>query len=188
MNNNYIKYIVSLGGLSSIQYRVLLLLKTAEYTQVELSKELNTHKANVNKAVNVLIDLKLVEVARKEGHNIFLKAVNENKVVERLDMSNKKIIEEAIKKYDLESKKYGYESNHSLGCYDKSIEKLDKVELSKVTRNITGDYTDVKVSIGKKQYIIEISWVDGTESGDKVDFNMLSLEAYESTYGRKFEE
>lgn len=188
MENNYIKYIVSLGGLTSIQYRVLLLLKTGEYTQMELSKELNTHKANVNKAVNILIDLKLIEVARKEGNNIFLKAVEENKVVERNNMSNKEIIKEAIREFDLKSREYGYESNHVLGCYDNDIEKLDKVEVSKITRAITGDYSDVKVSIGKKYYIVEVSWITDTPDGDEVDFIMKSIEEYENQYGRKFEE
>ena len=189
MNKEYMKYIVSLGGLTSIQYRILLLLNTGEYTQVYLGEKLNTHRANINKAIIVLKELKLIEISRREGKNIFLRAIKEDEVLKRSRLSNKELIQEAIDEFDSMCKHYGYEeSRHIIGCYDKDIESLDKIELCNILGNITGDYTDVMVSKGKKKYIVEIAWVDGTEEGDEVDFNMISLEDYENKYGRKFNE
>lgn len=182
MKKEYIDYIVNLGNLTSLQYRTLLLLNTKEYTQKELSEILKTHKANVNKAVATLQEMKLIEIVRKEGMNMFFKAVNQEKVIERSKMSNKDLLIEEINKFNTK-----YNSNFHLGCYDDDIEKLSKVQLNKVIEEMTGDYTDVKVYIGKQAFIVELSWITGTAEGDEVDFIMKSLKQYESQYGRKFE-
>lgn len=182
MKTEYIDYIVSVGNLTALQYRTLLLLNAKEHTQKELAKILGTHKANINKAVYVLQEMKLIEIVRKEGMNMFFKAVEEDKIIERSKMSNKDLLIEEINKFNSK-----YQCDYHIGCYDKNIEQLLRVQLNRVLEAMTGDYTDVKVYVGNKPYIIEISYVTDTPEGDEVDFNMLSLEEYEKQYGRKFE-
>ena len=71
--------------------------------------------------------------------------------------------------------------NFKIGCYDKQLDKLSNYSLRKVLENIQYS-TDVKVSINRKPYIVEIDEVDG-----EIDFNVLSLKAYESRYGQWIE-
>lgn len=189
MNKKYLKYIVSLGKLTPTQYRCLLLLNTKEYTQVELAKELECDRANINKSLDLLIDFGLIESVNKDNNNrvkIYYKAVDPKVIVKEVEMSNVELLEKAIEKLNEENKQYEY--NFKLGAVTKEIDNLEKSQIYKIIQNITGDYTDVKVYLGKKAYIVEISWVTGTPDGDEVDFNMISLNEYENRYGRKFEE
>lgn len=71
--------------------------------------------------------------------------------------------------------------NFKIGCYDTKLEQLSDYSLRKVLENIQYS-TDVKVSINRKPYIVEIDEVDG-----EIDFNVLSLKAYESRYGQWIE-
>ena len=74
----YFQYISSLGKLTPTQYRCLLLLNAKEYTQVELSKELNCDRANINKSLDLLIQFGLIENVNKDNNNrvkIYYKAM-----------------------------------------------------------------------------------------------------------------
>lgn len=176
----YFQYISSLGKLTPTQYRCLLLLNAKEYTQVELSKELNCDRANINKSLDLLIQFGLIENVNKDNNNrvkIYYKAVDPKIIIKEVEMSNVELLEKAIEKF-----------NFNLGIVAKEIADLEKSQIYKIIQNITGDDTDVKVYLGKKAYIVEISWVTGTPDGDEVDFNMISLNEYENRYGRKFEE
>lgn len=189
MNKKYLKYIVSLGKLTPTQYRCLLLLNTKEYTQVELAKELECDRANINKSLDLLIDFGLIESVNKDNNNrvkIYYKAVDPKLIAKEIEMSNVELLEKAIEKFNEENKQYEY--NFKLGAVTKEIDNLEKSQIYKIIQNLTGDYTDVKVYLGKKPYIAEISWITDTPDGDEVDIIMKSLEQYELQYGRKFEE
>ena len=68
--------------------------------------------------------------------------------------------------------------NFKIGCYDNKLEQLSDYSLRKVLENIQYS-TDVRVSINRKPYIVEIDEVDG-----EIDFNVLSLKEYESRFGK----
>ena len=68
--------------------------------------------------------------------------------------------------------------NYRIGCYENKLEQLSDYSLRKVLANIQYS-TDVKVSINRKPYIVEIDEVDG-----EIDFSVLSLKAYESRFGK----
>jgi hypothetical protein len=69
-----------------------------------------------------------------------------------------------------------------IGIYDNQLNKLNKQNLKKVLDNIR--YTsDTKIFINRKSYIVEISEVD-----NEIDFNVISLNEYESRYGKFLED
>jgi hypothetical protein len=68
-----------------------------------------------------------------------------------------------------------------LGTYDSKIEKLSKEELEKILDNIEYGSTDIGVTIGKNDYVVEIYHVD-----NEVDFNLITTKEYALTYGRIF--
>lgn len=71
---------------------------------------------------------------------------------------------------------------YTLGIYDNMLDKLNKQNLKKVLDNIR--YTsDTKIFINRKSYIVEISEVD-----NEIDFNVISLNEYESRYGKFLED
>lgn len=170
MNKDYIKYIVSLGRLTSIQYRSLLLLNTKEYTQAELGRELSTDRANINRAVKALENLGLIETTFQSGSNIYLKAVEPEKVLSNIGLNNKELVEKRVA-----------ELGYKIGCWDKDVENLSRYSLNKVLRYLDEEYTDVLVDFNKEKYIIEIATVD-----DEKDLCMISKKDYEKKYGRKF--
>lgn len=172
MNNDYLKYIVDLGKLTSIQYRCLFLLNTGEYTQAELGRILETDRANINRAVKALENLGLIETIYQSGSNIYLKAIEPEKVLANIGLNNKEIIEKKVA-----------ELGYKIGCWDNNIEKLSRLNLNKVLRYLEEEYTDVLVDVDREKYIVEIATVDNEK-----DLNMLSDKSYESQYGRKFEE
>ena len=172
MNNDYLKYIVDLGKLTSIQYRSLLLLNTGEYTQAELGRVLETDRANINRAVKTLENLGLIETTYQSGSNIYLKAIEPERVLANIGLNNKEIIEKKVA-----------ELGYKIGCWDNNIEKLSRLNLNKVLRHLEEEYTDVSVDIDMEKYIVEIATVDNEK-----DLNMLSDKSYESRYGRKVEE
>lgn len=86
-------------------------------------------------------------------------------------MTNKETIEVKIKSL-------GY----SMGCYDNDINKLNESEVKNILNNLDQDYTDIKVTLNKSVYIIELATVDNEK-----DLNMLSLIEYNDRYG-EFEE
>ena len=66
--------------------------------------------------------------------------------------------------------------NFKIGCYDNKLEQLSDYSLRKVLANIQYS-ADVKVSINRKPYIVEIDEVDG-----EIDFSVTSLKEYESRF------
>lgn len=82
-------------------------------------------------------------------------------------MKNKEIIINKIKS-----------EGYTLGIYDNTLDKLNKQNLKKVLDNIKY-VSDTKVFINRKPYIVEISEVDS-----EIDFNVISLNEYESRYGK----
>ena len=69
-----------------------------------------------------------------------------------------------------------------IGIYDNQLNKLNKQNLKKVLDNIKY-VSDTKVFINRKSYIVEISEVD-----NEIDFNVISLNEYESRYGKFLED
>lgn len=67
---------------------------------------------------------------------------------------------------------------YTLGIYDNILDKLNKQNLKKVLDNIKY-VSDTKVFINRKPYIVEISEVDS-----EIDFNVITLNEYESRYGK----
>lgn len=67
---------------------------------------------------------------------------------------------------------------YTLGIYDNVLDKLNKQNLKKVLDNIKY-VSDTKVFINRKPYIVEISEVDS-----EIDFNVITLDEYESRYGK----
>ena len=67
---------LSRADLTTYHYKILMLLAVHEMTQTQIADFLQTQKQNVNKYVSDLIKLNLLEVARIEGKNKFLKATN----------------------------------------------------------------------------------------------------------------
>jgi hypothetical protein len=68
-----------------------------------------------------------------------------------------------------------------LGTYNSKIEKLSKEDLAKILENIEFGSTDIGVTIGAKDYVVEIFHVD-----NEVDFNLITTREYVLTYGRIF--
>ena len=68
--------------------------------------------------------------------------------------------------------------NFTIGCYDNKLDKLSNYSLRKVLENIQYS-TDVRVSINRKPYIVEIDEVDG-----EIDFSVTALKEYESRFGK----
>lgn len=69
-----------------------------------------------------------------------------------------------------------------LGIYDNALNKLNKQNLKKVLDNIKY-VSDTKVFINRKPYIVEISEID-----NEIDFNVITLNEYESRYGKFVED
>ena len=67
---------LSRADLTTYHYKILMLLAVHEMTQTQIADFLQTQKQNVNKYVSDLIKLNLLEVARIEGKNKFMKATN----------------------------------------------------------------------------------------------------------------
>lgn len=67
---------------------------------------------------------------------------------------------------------------YTLGIYDNILNKLNKQNLKKVLDNIKY-VSDTKVFINRKPYIVEISEVDS-----EIDFSIITLDEYESRYGK----
>lgn len=82
-------------------------------------------------------------------------------------MKNKEIIINKIKS-----------EGYTLGIYDNVLDKLNKQNLKKILDNIKY-VSDTKVFINRKPYIVEISEVDS-----EIDFNVITLDEYESRYGK----
>lgn len=68
-----------------------------------------------------------------------------------------------------------------LGCWDNKIELLTDYSLRKVLAVVDEEYTDVKVSINRKPYVVEIATVDNEK-----DFSVLSKAEYINRYGSEF--
>ena len=71
---------------------------------------------------------------------------------------------------------------YTLGIYDNMLDKLNKQNLKKVLDNIKY-VSDTKVFINRKPYIVEISEID-----NEIDFNAMTLNEYESRYGKFVED
>ena len=68
-----------------------------------------------------------------------------------------------------------------LGCWDNKIELLTDYSLRKVLAVVDEEHTDVKVSINRKPYVVEIATVDNEK-----DFSVLSKAEYINRYGSEF--
>lgn len=66
----------------------------------------------------------------------------------------------------------------AIGCYNSNIEMLSKRSLNRVIEAIDFGTGDVKVTVNKKQYVVEIVEVCG-----EYDFDMKALDAYSEQYG-----
>lgn len=64
-----------------------------------------------------------------------------------------------------------------IGCWDKSIEKLNYYNIKKVLDNLCFGATDIQVSYNRKKYIIEINDVD-----NEYDFKMTLKTSYLNKY------
>lgn len=64
-----------------------------------------------------------------------------------------------------------------IGCWDKSIEKLNYNNIKKVLDDIPFGATDIQVSYNRKKYIIEINDVD-----NEYDFKMTLKTSYLNKY------
>lgn len=82
---------------------------------------------------------------------------------------NKEKLKEKAKEFD-----------YVIGCYDVKIDNLSKKELRWIIDNITGDYTDVPVTLNGEKCIVEIAYVD-----NEIDFNFVSKNEYINRYGRE---
>jgi hypothetical protein len=69
----------------------------------------------------------------------------------------------------------------SLGTYDSRIEKLSNEDMLKILDNMEYGSTDIGVTIGKNDYVVEIYHVD-----NEVDLNLITTKEYALTYGRIF--
>lgn len=65
-----------------------------------------------------------------------------------------------------------------IGCWDKSIEKLNYNNIKKVLDDIPFGSTDIQVSYNRKKYIVEVSDVD-----NEYDFKMIEKDIYLDRYG-----
>lgn len=68
--------------------------------------------------------------------------------------------------------------NCVLGCYDELLDKITRAQLAKVIDELWQEYTDVKISINRKPYVVEIETIEGEK-----DFTVLTKEEYVSRYG-----
>jgi hypothetical protein len=68
-----------------------------------------------------------------------------------------------------------------LGTYDFRIEKLSKEDMSKILDNIEYGSTDIGVTIGKNEFVVEVFHVD-----NEVDLKITTTREYALTYGRIF--
>ncbi|MBN9636896.1 MAG: winged helix-turn-helix transcriptional regulator [Achromobacter sp.] len=78
MNEKYLDYIARLD-LKAYEYRILLLLAVKPYTPTQIVNELGVMKQNVNRYIQSLKGLGLIEVDRIEGRNKFYKSVTDIK-------------------------------------------------------------------------------------------------------------
>lgn len=69
----------------------------------------------------------------------------------------------------------------TLGCWDSKMEQLTDYSLRKVLAVLDEEYTDVKVCINRKHYVVEIATVDNEK-----DFNVLTKAEYINRYGSEF--
>ena len=70
-----------------------------------------------------------------------------------------------------------FKEGYMMGCYDRQLDKLNNQNLKKVLDNIKWR-SDVKVFLNRKPYIVQLDEVNG-----EIDFNMITLAEYESSYG-----
>lgn len=64
-----------------------------------------------------------------------------------------------------------------IGCWDKSIDKLNYNNIKKILDDIPFGSTDIQVSYNRKKYIIEVSDVD-----NEYDFKMTEKNVYLNKY------
>lgn len=66
-------------------YKILMLLLTGEYTQIELAHKLKTSRQNVHRCVNELREHGYVAVGREEGRYKFLKAITSAEAIRSVE-------------------------------------------------------------------------------------------------------
>lgn len=81
--------------------------------------------------------------------------------------TNKQRIEEKLRK-----------EGFIIGCWDKSIDRLNYNNVKKVLDDIPFGATDVQVCLNRKKYIVEVSNVD-----NEYDFKMIEKNVYLDRYG-----
>lgn len=80
--------------------------------------------------------------------------------------TNKQRIEEKLRK-----------EGFIIGCWDKSIDRLNYNNIKKVLDDIPFGSTDIQVSYNRKKYIVEVSDVD-----NEYDFKMIEKNIYLDKY------
>lgn len=78
MDVKYLDYIARLD-LKAYEYKILLLLLKKPYTPTQMVQELAVMKQNINRYIQSLKKIGLIEVDRIEGRNKFYRAVTDVK-------------------------------------------------------------------------------------------------------------
>lgn len=74
INNNLIKALAELKGLTTYHYKIILyLMSEKESTQVKVAESLGVKRQNINKNFKDLESLDIIQISRVEGKNIFWK-------------------------------------------------------------------------------------------------------------------
>ncbi|WP_300347587.1 winged helix-turn-helix domain-containing protein [Clostridium sp.] len=76
MDKKYFEHIANIKELGKYHYKVLLLLKSKDYTQSEIKSLLGLKKQNVNRVFRELEKLGLIEVKEMKGSSKYYKLVD----------------------------------------------------------------------------------------------------------------
>ncbi len=100
------------------------------------------------------------------------------KVIERSKVNNDSPTLKANVNFD-KLQEHAHQLGLTIGIYDKKIENVSLKQLKEVLDQLEFGSGDIKVSIRKKQYVIEVV-IDDSE----VDLHILAREEYINKYGR----
>ncbi len=110
-------------------------------------------------------------------HSILIQEANESSDAQSSDVTNgstRPQVNTKLHKVTEHAKELGL----TLAIYDEGIEKISYKQLNEVLDQLRFGTGDVKVSIRRKQYVVEVA-IDNQE----LDLYLLSREDYESKYG-----
>ena len=140
MERQYIKRIIKEDMLTAMQYKILFVLMTGEYTQVQLSYELNVAKQSINPLVKDLLNKRLIRITKVEGRNKWLTC--DSDVIIR----EKKIYQNKVE--DMECLVEQYKSL--------TIEEIDDLDLDELARLAKALLFKFEDKIGVKGSLLDI--------------------------------